>query len=134
MRQRRNPEVYGDLPEKMDQTSIEKAYKEKRSESAARRWRRVQFRRASSACYMRTRRGHTTTAVRGVSRVALSNDDGRQDRRAAISDLCEEEAVLSLWATSPLLHEALMVMKGRGDHHKAASSGTSSARQASAGG
>ena len=115
-----NPELFGDLPDKMDETSIERAYKEKRK----RERRKDMEARPVPAGKFRVLYADPPWAYDNSGFAASAEQHyptmtADKIAELPISDLCEEEAVLFLWATSPLLPEALMVMKAWGFTYKA---------------
>ena len=115
-----NPALFGDLPDKMDETSIERAYKEKRK----RERRKDMEARPVPAGKFRVLYADPPWAYDNSGFAASAEQHyptmtADKIAELPISDLCEEEAVLFLWATSPLLPEALMVMKAWGFTYKA---------------
>lgn len=115
-----NPEVYGDLPDKMDQTSIDRAYKEKRKrerrqEMEARPVPAGKFR----VLYADPPWAYDNSGFSASAEQHYPTMTADKIAELPIWDLCEEDAVLFLWATSPLLPEALMVMKAWGFTYKA---------------
>jgi N6-adenosine-specific RNA methylase IME4 len=115
-----NPELFGDLPDMMDETSIERAYKEKRKrerrqEMEARPVPAGKFR----VLYADPPWAYDNSGFEASAESHYPTMTADKIADLPIADLCEDEAVLFLWATSPLLPEALTVMRGWGFTYKA---------------